>query len=63
MRVNELIAKLQTLRQDASIKIVVPIEGRPYGGILKEVDGISETFDQDSNEMFYTVHLSDVVKS
>lgn len=63
MRVNELIAKLQTFRQDASIKIVVPIEGRPYGGILKEVDEISETFDQDSNEMFYTVHLSDGVKS
>jgi len=60
MKVSELISKLQMLDQNATIKVVVPIEGRPYGGgILKELSDISETFDQDINNMFYSIHLSE----
>ena len=59
MKVSELISKLQSLDPDATIRVVVPIEGRPYGGFLKEVGEITETFDQDTNKMFYTIELVD----
>ncbi|WP_289137754.1 hypothetical protein [uncultured Brevibacillus sp.] len=58
MKVSELISKLQNLQQDVSIKVVIPIEGRAYGDFLKEVSEISETFDQNTNKLFYTIQLA-----
>jgi polyphosphate kinase 2 (PPK2 family) len=59
MEVSELILKLQTLNQDATIKVIVPFEGRPYGGTDKELSEITETVDQDTNKVVYTTQLSE----
>ncbi|EFU43872.1 hypothetical protein PVOR_01635 [Paenibacillus vortex V453] len=61
MKVSELIAVLQTLQQDATIKVVIPVPGREHlgGGYLKEISEISEAYDQDTNRLNYGIVITE----
>lgn len=60
MKVKELVQILEKFDQDLVIRVVVPIDGRPYGGgFLKEISEVSEIFDQDTNKPSYVIHISD----
>lgn len=63
MKVSELINRLNELDPDVTIRVVVPIEGRPHGGgFLKEIVEVSEGFDQDTNKLGYAIYIADYQK-